>query len=218
MGRAPDPLTPPDVVPLSALHKPNLGNRFDSPLGAYKTLYFSTTLSGCYGETLARFRPDPALRAVVGNEWRDAGLMNIGAIPADWRQRRIAVHVRFPGTHEFAHGVRFLDVEALGTREALLGELGSVLAFYGHQDLDVPTVRGRDRRITRWIAQWAHDATDDEGRPRFAGIRYLSRLNSDWECWAVFDHVPMEELSRRPILPTDDALRSVAESYGLTLH
>lgn len=57
VGRAPDPLALPDPVPRSLPDKPGLGNRFDSPAGTYRTLYFSTTLAGCYGETLARFRP-----------------------------------------------------------------------------------------------------------------------------------------------------------------
>jgi hypothetical protein len=43
-------------------------------------------------------------------------------------------------------------------------------------------------------------------------------LNTDWECWAVFDDVPIVEINRRPILRTDEALLRVAKSYGLTAH
>jgi hypothetical protein len=82
----------------------------------------------------------------------------------------------------------------------------------------VATVRGGDRRITRLIGQWAYEQADDEGRPRFAGIRYLSRLNTRWECWGVFDDVSIEEMTRRPILATDPALRSVCKTYSLTPH
>ncbi len=218
IGRGPDPLASATPLPASLLDAPNTGNRFDSPLGVYGVTYFSTTLAGCFGETLARFRPDPKMLKLVQKEWTDLGFMKVGDVPADWRQRRIAVHVAFPAQDRFAHGVQFLDVEALESREVLRDELAPMLAFYGLGDLDVPTVRGGDRRITRWIGQWAYEQVTNGGAPRFAGIRYLSRLNTDWECWAVFDDVPMVELSRRPILPSDEALLSVAKGYRLTPH
>jgi hypothetical protein len=199
------------------LDKPHTGNRFDSPTGAYRALYFATSLDGCFGETLARFRPDPKLQALVKQEWEQLGFMHVGDIPADWRQRRIAVHARFPAEGNFAHGVQFFDVESLETREELRGELAPLLAFYGFDDLDVATVRGGDRRITRWIGQWAYEQQTNDG-PRLAGIRYLSRLNTEWECWAVFDDVPIAELNRRPILKTDEALIRVAKRYKLTPH
>jgi hypothetical protein len=218
VGRAPDPLAPPDPLPPSELDQPNTGNRFDSPLGVYRALYFASTLEGCFGETLARFRPDPALREVVADEWSERGFMLLGEVPADWRQRRIAVNVRFPAEPPFHRGVQFLDVEALESREALRVELAPLLAHYGIPDLDVATVRGADRRITRWIGQWAYDARNDDGTPRFAGVRYLSRLSTDWECWAIFDDAPIVELNRRPVLRTDPSLQAVADIYGLVPH
>jgi hypothetical protein len=96
VGRAPDPLAPPDRLPQSALDQPTTGNRFDSPTGAYRVLYFATTLEGCFGEALARFRRDPSMLALVQDEWSQRGFMRVGDVPSDWRQRRIAVHVRFP--------------------------------------------------------------------------------------------------------------------------
>lgn len=59
---------------------------------------------------------------------------------------------------------------------------------------------------------------DEDGQPLYAGIRYLSRLSSDWECWAVFDRVPIEELTRRPILREDAALNRIATLYGLKVY
>lgn len=218
VGRAPDPLATARPLSPSSLDNKSTGNRFDSPTGAYRVLYFASTLDGCYGETLARFRPDPRMKALVKQEWADLGFMRVGDVPADWRQRRIAVHVTFPPEDRFRHGAHFLDVESLETREVLRTELASSLAFYGYDDLDVPTVRGGDRRITRWIGQWAYEQTTESGARRYAGIRYLSRLSSDWECWAVFDDVSIVELNRRPILPTDEAFVRVARRYGLTPH
>jgi hypothetical protein len=201
--------------------KPNTGNRFDSPTGSFGVRYFATSLDGCYGETLARFRPDLELAAVVGDEWREMGVMDIGDIPADWRQQRSAVHVRLPpggDNAKFSRGVQFLDVESLETREALREHLAPLLALWGYHDFDISDVRGRDRRITRYIGQWAYEQFDADERPLYAGVRYLSRLNSDWECWAIFDNVEIEELARRPILPQDDALQRIARSYGLKVY
>lgn len=129
------------------------------------------------------------------------GVMEIGDIPADWRQRRSAVHVRLPAAanDRLSRGVQFLDVESLETRETLRGVLAPLLALWGLDDLDISDVRGRDRRITRYIAQWAYEQVDEDDRQLYAGVRYLSRLNTDWECWAVFDIVAIEELVRRPI-------------------
>ncbi|MBN1527957.1 MAG: RES domain-containing protein [Thermoleophilaceae bacterium] len=217
VGRSPDPLALNDPLPPSDLDKPHTGNRFDSPTGAYRVLYFATKLEGCYGETLARFRPDSELAALLADEWERLGWMNLGDVPAAWRQRRIAVNVRIQPTGRFEHGARFLDVENLGTREFLKQQLGELLAYWGHPDLDVATVRGGDRRVTRLIGQWAYDQADENGRPLYAGVRYVSRLSSGWECWAVFEDVELEELSRESVLPSDAALQKVARAYGLTV-
>jgi hypothetical protein len=158
---------------------------------------------------------------VIGDEWAELGFMNVGDIPADWRQRRGAVRVRFPddgANTTFSTGVRFLDIESVHTREALLPYFEPLLKFYGYSDLDVAVVRGHDRRITRYISQWTYEQLDENERPMYAGIRYLSRLNSDWELWAVFDHVALEELARRAILRHDEALMSIAKMYKLTVY
>jgi len=173
VGRDPDPLSASLSVGTSHLAEPHTGNRFDSPSGTYGVRYFATTLDGCFGETLARYRADKKLAKIIGSEWADMGFMNVGDIPADWRQRRVAVHVRFP-KDELNRDVQFLDVESMQTREALL--------------------------------------------PDFEPLLALSRLNTDWECWAAFDRVPIEELTRRPILREDEALNRTATLYGLTIY
>ena len=113
--------------------------------------------------------------------------------------------------------IRFLDVEAAATRSILRDELGKLLAFYGYSDLDVPTIRGGDRRITRWIGRWAYEQRDAQGRMKFAGVRYMSRLSSEWECWALFENVALDEQERRPIPRDDAALLRIADLYSLTV-
>lgn len=102
VGRDPEPLAASRSSGSSELSKPGTGNRFDSPAGTYGVRYFATTLAGCFGEILARFRADPTLAKVIGEEWRERGFMDVGDIPADWRQRRTAV--RDSRAQFFPHG------------------------------------------------------------------------------------------------------------------
>ncbi len=186
-----------------------MGNRFDSALGNFRVWYFATELEGCYAETLAPLRPDPAVLAAL--EGDEPGFMPLGEVAADWRQRRIAVRATFP------EGRPFLDVEDAGTRASLRKELAWLLASLGLDDIDVAAIRSKDRRLTRWVAQWAWDAHEQQGSPNFGGIRFCSRLGSQWECWAVFEDTRPNELERKPILLQDPALRNVAELYELRL-
>lgn len=210
MGRSPDPIEFPDPPKADELDHSRAGNRFDSPTENFRVCYFATDLEACFGETLARFRPDPALIAAADED----GFMPAGEVPADWRNQRIAVQVEFVPSERLPE-LRFLDVEALSTRRELRTELASLLAFYGYEDLDVPTVRGGDRRITRWIAKWAFEQRDADDLPIFAGIRYLSRLNTDWECWAVFHDVEIREIAREPIERENPALEAIANHFDL---
>lgn len=210
MGRTPDPIEFPDPPRAGELNYPHAGNRFDSPTEDFRVCYFATDLEACFGETLARFRPDPALISAADEE----GFMPAGSVPADWRNQRIAVQVEFAPSGVLPE-LRFLDVEALKTRRELRRELASLLAYYGYEDLEVPTVRGADRRITRWIAKWAFEQRDADGAPVFAGIRYLSRLNTNWECWAVFHDIEIKEITREPIERQNEALKSIAHHFDL---
>jgi hypothetical protein len=212
VGRTPDPIEFPAPPKADELDHSRAGNRFDSPTENFRVCDFATDLEACFGETLARFRPDPALVAAAD----ERGFMPAGEVPADWRNQRIAVQAEFMPS-ELLPELRFLDVEALSTRRKLRTELASLLAYYGYQDLDIPTVRGGDRRITRWIAKWAFEHRDADGLPVFAGIRYLSRLNTDWECWAVFHDVEIKEISREPIERENLALKTIARHFDLTV-
>jgi hypothetical protein len=213
VGRSQDPISFPDPPAGEELDYPSTGNRFDSPTEDFRTCYFATDPAACFGETLSRFRPNPALEDAAGEE----GFMGIGQVPADWRHQRIIIRAQFAATLARPNH-RFLDVEDMGTREHLRREIAPILAIYKHQDLDVAVVRGGDRRVTRWISKWAHEQRDSSGAAAYAGIRYLSRLNTAWECWAAFDDVGIVESAREPIMRQDPALLAIAKSFGLTVH
>lgn len=183
---------------------PRAGNRFDVPGGG--VLYCATHLVGCYAETLARFRPTPKMLSLLSRT--APHFMAVGGVPADWRHRRCRLQVRA------ATALPFLDVEAVETREHLQRELAEDLDRFGVVDLDVSVVRGGNRLVTRLIARWAYDQTDQAGFPSYGGIRYTSRLD-DHECWGIFDGTEVTGLSRSAVELGDPALVEVQEGFRL---
>lgn len=209
IARGQDPLAwPPPSTPES----PRTGNRFDSPDATFSVLYFGTTLQACFGETLARFRPTPALADLVRDEWDDMGVMAAGQLAADWRHRRSAVRADMPAD------ARFLDVDNGRTLDALRDDLLPALVTFGFKDLDLGMVRGPDRRVTRLLAAWAYQALNTDGVHRFAGIRYRSRLDNGWECWAVFDRTPVRALQLKAIAVDDPDLKAITRRWGIRAH
>jgi hypothetical protein len=210
IGRGSDPLAVrrPDARTLMSSES---GNRFDSPDASYGVLYFSTTLRGCFGETLARFRPSLPMRTLVESDWEERGFMAVGAVPQEWRHRRSAARVEIESDWEL------LDIESRHTHQYLRRELALGLSALGYQDLDVATIRGRDRRVTRLISAWAYLAANDDGDLLYGGIRYKSRLDSGWECWAVFEDVPLDPIETRPIAWETPDLRAMAADFELAV-
>jgi hypothetical protein len=152
---------------------PKAGNRFDVPGG--RVLYTASSRAGCFVETLARFRPTPTMRELIGDE---PGFMNAGGVPQDWRLQRSMA------TLTVQDPLPFLDVEAAATHAHLSDVLASELVRLGYADnLDLSDVTNQDRRLSRLIAQHAYTAVDEDGNPIYSGIRYMSRVGSQWECW-----------------------------------
>jgi hypothetical protein len=214
VGRAPEPLRPSRIDPANVPgSSAAAGNRWDSP--QFGVRYFASDLEGCFGEVLARYRPSLALADLVREEWTGER-MAPGQLPRDWRDRRAAVHgVVDPGWI-------FLNVETLKTRMFLQQELALGLSALGVRELDVPEVRGRDRRVTQLISEWAYQCTveidaETSGTP-FAGIRYTSRVSSDWECWAIYENTPIEVTKAQPIPATMPALRNVCDLFKINVH
>lgn len=212
IGRAPDPFAwrHPDPVHTG---EAGSGNRFDSFHGNFGVVYFATNPEACYAETLARFRPLTRLGDLVRTEWRNAGWMEPGSVAADWRDSRILIRARI------VDALPFVDITHSDTLLAVREDIrvASWLESFGVGDVDLATVIGHDRRVTRLIAQWAAEHLDDD-RPSYSGIRYMSRLGAQYECWAVFEGSSIEELERRPVLKSDADLTCVAERYRLTVH
>ncbi len=186
---------------------PSGGNRFDVPGG--RVLYAATKPKGAFAETLARFRPTASMRAIPPEG--DEPLMAVGAIPADWRTKRLLA------SFSLEDPLPFLDVDNPKTHTYLTDQMAAQLEVLEVANLDVATVRGSNRFLTRAISTWAYVAGDEDGVPMFSGLRYESRLGS-YECWAIFDGTPVGRVDAQAISKTHDDLLSVARTFDLSIH
>jgi hypothetical protein len=184
------------------------GNRFDIP-GA-GVLYGATTPQGAYAETLAAFRPRASMIAALSAMGAEPGRVAPGQVPASWpASRRLR-------SFDVIGALPFVDVESPITHTYLTAHAASVLVHYGVENLDVATVRGPGRLLTRAIAGWLYTRTDQHGQPQFAGIRYMSRLG-DFECWAIFDGTQVWQRSEQQPDPVSPWMREVLELFALTV-
>lgn len=206
IGRANDPLRYSEISPEDEVELKG-GNRFDVAGGG--VLYAATTPAGCYAETLARYRPTAAMRRL--RALPDEHLMEVGSVPADWRERRRLVSFGLDSP------LPFLDVDAPETHTYLTEAMAHWLDGLGVANLDVAELRGRDRRLTRRVALFAYTARQADATFRYAGIRYESRLG-EYECWAIFKPSTLVRDERRTISRDDPHLRAVARRFDLTLH
>jgi len=185
VGRLPNPF----AIPSWAYARPDgtFDGRFDDPHGRrglpeaqrFRVLYFATENAAAFRETLASLRPDLMLLS-------NAGAMPPGSraarpvIPASWRLGRRL------GAATLGSSLPFVDLTAAETTQRIRADLSTVALGLGLNDIDFSTVVGPQRIFTQEIARYVYDQTQVTGAPSYAGLRYLSRLNPSWECWAVF--------------------------------
>lgn len=203
VGRSSGPLEPSRIAAEDALAT-RAGNRFDVVGGG--VIYCGTTAKGCFAETVARFRPSAKMRALMAEQ--DPGFVTCGGVPQNWRDQRTIVAA------SIADSLPFVDIDSPVTHEYLNAKMADELADLGIETLDVGNVRGPNRLITRAASSWAYWA-EDAGGPKYSGIRYMSRVLPDEECWAVFEGTPIVEVSRRAIEVSDPDLEDIAAMWGL---
>lgn len=208
------------------------GNRFDDPGASrgipeserFRTIYCATDRAGAFGEVVARFRPSPRTLAELESIEDCESLPDIlrgivdpndpyrGLVTSEWQLRRRVGHAYLDPA------LRFVDIADAENMNLLRRELATLLTELTIAEIDVSAVTSQHRRLTQEIARYIFEQVDEAGRPCFAGIRYPSRLNPDWECWAVFD----TRMIHRPgpsetVRPDDPGLIEAARIFHLTI-
>lgn len=136
-----------------------------------------------------------------------------GVVPTEWRLERQL------GTTLFSPKLEFADIAAPESVEQLRTALAPLAHRYRLDDFDLSTILGSSRELTQHAARYVYEQTSDDGQPRFAGIRYPSRLNLDWICWAVFaDRMVHQPLTPEVTIdPHDPALLEAARILHLSI-
>ncbi len=204
-------------------------NRFDDPQEEFRVVYCASDRQATFGETLARLRRSPKLIALMEDVdddeesideaiegLLDPGDTGRGVIPADWRfKRRI-------GTTRLNPSLQFADITDGDSIEHLRIAFAQDIVDLKLSDLDASTLLSTSREITQRCSRYIYEQCDNNGMPRFAGIRYPSRLNLQWICWAIFDdriaHDPdFNEFHDTTITTTDPDLLEVLRTMDLSL-
>lgn len=191
--------------PVDALNDQS-GNRFDIAGGG--VLYGATAPEGGFAETLAAFRPSASMVLALHGSSAEPGRVGPGQVPQGWFATR---RMR---TFNVVGSLPFVDLESPATHLYLTQNAAPLLRAHSLENLDVASVRGPSRLLTRAISSWLYSRTDEHGRPLYAGIRYVSRLG-DFECWAVFDGTAVELQSSSEISPSDATVQSVLRLFGI---
>jgi hypothetical protein len=103
-----------------------------------------------------------------------------GIVPQDWLNQRQIIGVRLDPD------LQFVDLMDARTVHRMRRALASVASAENLEDIDLGAMVGPQRRVTQAVSRYVYEQTRG-GSPQYAGIRYVSRLGLDWECWAVFD-------------------------------
>lgn len=209
------------------------GNRFDDPAlhlppeDRFQALYCATKRHVTFAETLAALRPSLATLAGLASirdeepiesmlfGSTDPSEVRYGLVRADWRLPRVMGHTILDPR------LQFVDLGTARTSQHLRSALAAEALAHGATDIDQSLLMESRRGFTNIVARYVYELRNEEGTPRFAGIRYSSRLDSNWECWALFadrmEHVPGMPSLPEKIQPDDPDLVEIASIFRLTI-
>jgi hypothetical protein len=212
---------PPPAPPLGADPKDDDGRRYDDPDGQWKTLYCATDAEGAIGECLGDFRFNPAavvrIEAYLESE-PDEGFDETYSQPLtaddvesfDWWL-----------AHAPARQAVLVDVDHWRTYIAVAPKALPALVRYGIKRFDRQTVLDERRYVTRTLAGlYRRGATDPlTGELLAAGLRFTSRLPPAWECWALWEPLPLDASQAEIERVTIDTpqLRTAAAMLGIVI-
>jgi hypothetical protein len=219
-----DPFDPPPAPPPITEIEPSddESGRWDAPAGEYKVLYCATQPEGALGEKLAHFMPNvSAVQRIeafleaepdpeLAEDYLEASLEAADIESFGW----ILAHA------PAAPACRFIDVWHPATAVGLFPRAASLLKEFSLHVLDVRALADERRPFTRRLgALLRESATSASGELRASGLRYDSRLPPRWECWALWEPLPLNadasDIQRVHI--DTPALRTAAQLLGVVL-
>lgn len=203
--RTSPPLRLARMAPLDA--RLETGNRFD--IVGVGVLYAATEPVGAFAESLAGFRPSSSLLAKMAQHESDSGQAAAGEVARSWRLGRRLRSLRLNDP------LPFIDVDDPTTHTFLTRKMAEQLSALGVSNLDVSTVRGPSRVLTRAMAAWAF-AQEDRDEPVYGGIRYGSRLGN-YECWSIFEGTEIELVEELTIDQFSPGLANIESAFGLKI-
>jgi hypothetical protein len=135
-----------------------------------------------------------------------------GLITEEWRSKRHIGHTHLPPS------LRFADITTSSTLQHMRRILAPDIHRLKVDDLDLSTVTSPQRKLTQLCARYIYEQIDEKGMPAFAGIRFLSHFDAEWECWAVFENrlVHDGEYIEKTIYPDDEDLMTIGHTFRLT--
>lgn len=185
-------------------------------------LYCATEPEGAVGEKLAAFAPNvSAVRRIdafleeepdpeYSEDYLGVGLDADDVESFDW----LLAHA--PANP----AARFIDVWHPLTVVALFPPAASLLAAFGFKGLHRRALADERRGFTRRLGGLMRgDAIAANGELRAAGLRYESRLAPGWECWALWEPLPLDvnQANLERVTIDTPALRRAAELLGVVL-
>ena len=213
---------PPPPPPLGGDPKDDDGHRYDDPEGRFRTLYCATEPEGALGECLGAFAYNAAAARRIETfllSEPDAGYDEEYQHPLneddiDGFRWRLA---HAPAEPE----ARLIDIEHPRTYLAAAPKALGALFRYGIKRLDRHTLLDERRYVTRTMAGvYRSDAVDPvTGELRASGLRFGSRLPPGWECWALWEPLPLDVTAAetKDVTIHTPALRRAASLLGVAL-
>jgi hypothetical protein len=211
---------PPPSAPLGAPPADDDGHRYDDPEGIFRTLYCATEPEGAVGECLAEFAFNAAAAKRI-----EAFLESEPESGHDEELQRPLGRADIAGfqwtlAHAPARVARLIDVEHWSTYRAAAPRALPALSRYGIKRFDRHTLLDERRDVTRTLAGvYRAEATSPSGELNASGLRFTSRLPPAWECWALWEPLPLSADRARVENVTLDtpALRAAAAMLDVAL-
>lgn len=194
--------------------------RWDDSKHEFRTVYAAENAYGCFVETLAHFRPDPAVVDELSKIHVDAAdaaafpSAQPGEVPRNWVDTRLLSSATVDGL--------YCDVTTAQTVAAFRPHFLTLSRQLGLADFDAAAIKSaKPRTLTQNIASWLYRA-EAEPDHLWDGVNFASRHGDDLRMWAIFERPGDQPFSQRLTILTEKEiprshpqLRAAFELHGL---